>query len=174
MWLRRWFAGCCGGGREPETEPEPEPVAVPRSISTPSLDAVNWAEIPRFSFDVGHRVPAYFVGNYDGDTATLGWYFRGVPTVASCRLFGIDTPELRDRNEAVKIRAFAAKDALAAMADEVNRRVWVEFGANDKYGRPLVALFPDETTSLSFNERLVALQLAQRYFGGTKAAPDPA
>lgn len=88
---------------------------------------------------------------YDGDSMTLAWtqpvigHDRQTGTgtyTANCRLYGIDTPELRSKDEKERLKAVQCRDLLSAAV--LNELLFVSTVGNtglDKYGRPLVNLF---------------------------------
>lgn len=78
---------------------------------------------------------------YDGDSLTLAWRHGGRTVFANCRLYGVDTPELRSPDAAAVQQAVACRDRVTALVlnqlmvmDSVGRT------GLDKYGRPLVRL----------------------------------
>lgn len=84
-----------------------------------------------------YQYRAKFLGNYDGDTIKfmidLGF---GVWKHTTIRLMGIDTPELRSKDEDVKKRAYAAKDfVFSKLADAREIIVKTKRDKTGKYGR---------------------------------------
>lgn len=95
---------------------------------------------PKFSL-AGLRVPAIITKVYDGDTihavfASTEWgsYHRW-----SCRLFGINTPELRSEDPQETLLAINARDALAERI--LHKEVTLYVGKFEKYGRLLVTVY---------------------------------
>jgi endonuclease YncB( thermonuclease family) len=102
---------------------------------------------------------------YDGDTITLGAVLSGYgPVRFSCRLLGIDTPELRSRDPSEKQLACIARDVLRGVL--LHRLVSVEICGSDKYGRLLVRASTDIHQDVS--EFIISQGLAVRYDGGKK------
>jgi Kyanoviridae endonuclease len=135
---------------------------------------------------------------YDGDTCKVSLQlFENQIYRFSVRLAGIDTPELRTRNEEEKKAGLAARNLLlmsiandnAAVfnkkqldIDEISSKeiktllssdiylVRIETQGFDKYGRLLVKIYPfyDTEKKSSYNDQLVELGHAYSYDGGTK------
>lgn len=92
----------------------------------------------------------------DGDTAVLvmDLGFR-MFTVASCRLAGIDTPELNSSDIEQRTKAQAARTAL--MGYIMDKTLVVRSEKLDKYGRPVVTIFvQDGEDWVNVNEQMVA------------------
>jgi micrococcal nuclease len=103
---------------------------------------------------------------FDGDTCTfkvsLG---RKLKDEWPCRLARVDTPEMRDPDEAIKAKAYEARDYLrarleAAMAAGVD--VIIHSVKFEKYGRALVELYVD---GVNINDELVQKGYAVAYGG---------
>lgn len=103
---------------------------------------------------------------YDGDTLHLAIIINDEKKRFRCRLKGIDTAELKSDDPTEREIAELTKKTLIEMLG--TDLIWTEFYGNDKYGRPIVALFrgPDEHVSL--NSELVLLGLAYEYNGGSR------
>ena len=103
---------------------------------------------------------------YDGDTITvmidLGLRIK---VRASCRMLGIDTPEIRGKNAAEKKMALTARDRLREMV--LDKEVTLHSVAKpDKYGRLLVKVWSDEHGYI--NGVLLDEGLARVYDGGKR------
>lgn len=124
---------------------------------------------PKFSME-GHTVEAHIVKCYDGDSFTAEFaipQIDGSPVYSwNCRVVGIDTPELRDKDPAFKALAIEARDLVREMC--LNKKCKVELGGFDKYGRVLATLYEPED-GCSVADVLVAEGYAFKYDGGTKA-----
>lgn len=105
---------------------------------------------------------------YDGDTITIATKIGDDICRFSVRLNGIDTPEIKTKNENEKIRAKRAKDALAAMI--LDKIVKIEVHSYDKYGRILADVLGLDGTNMS--EYMLAAGHATKYDGGTKIVPE--
>jgi len=77
----------------------------------------------------------------DGDTIVLnidlGYHLSWK---VSCRLYGINCPELRSKDSQERIQAKAAKD-FTAQELPIGSTVLIASQELDKYGRPLVDIF---------------------------------
>lgn len=74
----------------------------------------------------------------------------------SCRLYGINTPELRKKDE--KEAAIKAMDYLKSLFN--GDQVYVYSNKLDKYGRPLVTIYVGD---ININARMVEEKLAVPY-----------
>jgi micrococcal nuclease len=77
-----------------------------------------------------------------------------------CRLYGINTPELRSKNANEKARAIAAKEFTKANLNE-GSIVIIKSEELDKYGRPLVNIYCGEDYNIHLNVLLVEKGLAE-------------
>jgi micrococcal nuclease len=77
-----------------------------------------------------------------------------------CRLYGINTPELRSKNANEKARAIAAKEFTKANLNE-GSIVIIKSEKLDKYGRPLVDIYCGEDYNIHLNVLLVEKGLAE-------------
>lgn len=127
-------------------------------------------------YETSPRTIRQVVRVYDGDTATFVWkpshYSHCIQ--ASCRLKGIDTPELHKGDE--RERAVRARDELKRVLGNGNGWVLQVF-ALDKYGRPLVDIVPTKrrtrrliAPSCTINAFLVRKGFAHVYHGGKRSA----
>ena len=127
------------------------------------LSKLDPTEIPKFSFD-GVEKNARIYKVYDGDTCTLLFRWKKQNINISCRIFGIDTPELRTKNPKEKKAGYKAKEFLEGLILE--KVLKVKFGKNGKYGRPLVEIFLPNGQSIS--DIMIVNKYAKPYFGGKK------
>jgi len=124
---------------------------------------------PKWSL-AGERVTGKLVRVYDGDTFTLILPVCCKQFQFSCRLSGIDTPELRTKNPIEKVAGYRARDWVRDLLDK--RPFEVVCHGGDKYGRVLCDIvFPptsenDEEESLA--DLLINNGMAYRYEGATK------
>lgn len=140
----------------------------------------DWASAKRFGLYL-QSYPCRVVKVYDGDSVTLLWAGATGLLRANCRLYGIDTPEMRGEHRAA---ALACRDALSkAVLDEVLLVTTQGPNGLDKYGRPLVVLRIARETSESARETLAnfntvndwilhTLPGCRPYFGGTKGVDE--
>lgn len=104
---------------------------------------------------------------YDGQICHMGAYMDGYgATRFTCRLVGIDTPELRAKSRAEKILAKVAREEVKSIM--LNRVLSVTINGNDKYGRLLLRVRTDEVDDVS--KHLIDAGLAVAYDGGRKSS----
>jgi micrococcal nuclease len=102
---------------------------------------------------------------YDGDTVTLGFPLKGELVTFKGRLMGIDTPEMRSKDQHEKALALKAKNILVNLV--LGKEVHVLFAGNDKFGgRALVHLYTEKWQSVS--QYMLNSAPCQAYDGGTK------
>ena len=135
---------------------------------TGSKIPIDWSAItdaPEYCKCVdGQTIEAKVVSVYDGDTIKVVFPLNGVLYKWNCRLIGIDTPELRTRDDNEKRYGYFVRDNLRyRILDKV---VSVTCGELDKYGRLLTTISIDGN---NINEWLIAMNYAFKYDGGTKA-----
>ncbi len=161
------------------------------------LEDCNNVNSPEFSL-CGLTLQGRVVACYDADTCKIALPLNDKFYKFTCRLNGIDTPEMKPlktkpNREAEIVWAKKARaellrlicddslksnfDNLDIKKDEVinilgkNKKiVKVNIFNFDKYGRLLVELYNRDDTK-SFNDILVENNLAVKYDGGTKKAP---
>ena len=105
---------------------------------------------------------------YDGDSITIAAKpYENYPIYRfSIRLSGIDTPELRTRNENEKKHAIIARDALSEKI--LDKIVTLKNVESEKYGRVLADVYLGDE---NINEWLINQNFAVKYDGGTKEKP---
>ncbi len=110
---------------------------------------------------------------YDGDTITIvatldfGVYQSPQLYKFSVRLNGIDTPELKTKNENEKRLAIIARDELKKQLD--NKIVELKNVSLEKYGRLLAEVYVGD---INVNEWMITNGYAVKYDGGTKERPE--
>lgn len=120
---------------------------------------------------INQEFTAKIVYIYDGDTMHVvfkkfGEYYRW-----NCRVQGVDTPELRTKNESEKAMGYKVRDVLRSLLqDQIVRIKCFEF---DKYGRLLIDVYllddmPNSTNVSFLSEWLIQEKYAYSYDGGTK------
>lgn len=130
------------------------------------LNNINPDDIPKFSFD-GISTYAKVTRVYDGDTITIIFPFKNEFIKYSCRIYGIDTPEIRTRDDEEKKRGYAARDFLKSFIE--NEIVKIDLLKFDKYGRLLAIVYVDiNGTYTNINNLMIQHNHAKPYFGGTK------
>lgn len=116
---------------------------------------------------------------HDGDTCTVISNLLGVSTLPmykwSCRLYGIDCPEMNPKDEPDKTEEDKKKEKECAIKDRdllssliLNKKVVLTtHEETDKYGRELVELF-DIDTNENINKILTTKGYSVEYFGDKK------
>ena len=130
-------------------------------------DNLNPKELPLF-------VPPLKTGKvikvYDGDTITIASKLPGLYNSPiykfSVRLNGIDTPEMRTKDEDEKEIATLARDALSEKI--MGKEIRLENIKTEKYGRVLCDIYLGES---HLNQWLIDDKYALPYDGGTKVIP---
>ena len=111
--------------------------------------------------------PGRVLSNYDGDTLQaeldLG---LNVFVKVTCRLVGLDAPEMKSSNPLEKEAAKKAKERLATLLNS-GPLVFHSTAKPDKYGRLLVKIW---IGNICLNDVLIAEGHARPYDGGTKQA----
>jgi len=143
---------------------------------------------PHFSLN-GQKLWGRVVSLYDGDTLTIALnVFTGVYKF-SVRMNGIDTCEMKSKNDKNKELAKNARSRLLSLITgkdltetstwndrrKINNIlnkgmyfVWVECLDFDKYGRLLANIYSDENSTENFSQVLIKDKLAYQYKGDTK------
>lgn len=120
----------------------------------------------------GKEFQAKVVYVYDGDTIHVVFkvfndYYRW-----NCRIIGVDTPELRTKNEKEKEKGYIVRDKVKEHF--LNKIVKIKCNKFDKYGRLLIDVYlpkniPDKKDTTLLSEWLIANEYAYSYDGGTKS-----
>lgn len=107
---------------------------------------------------------ANIIDVYDGDSVTaiinLGF---NISITMKLRLNGIDTPEIRTRNEREKAFGFLARSYLRDLI--LGKDVIVNTNKAGKYGRYLADIYLDGEL---INTKMIEKGFAKLYFGGKK------
>ena len=99
----------------------------------------------------------------------MGVYMQGYGAIRfTCRLIGVDTPELRAKSRSEKMLAKIAREEVKSIA--LNRVVNVTINGLDKYGRLLLRVRTPEVDDIS--QHLITNGLAVPYDGGRKRKVD--
>lgn len=127
-------------------------------------------------FDLsGLQCFAKCVGCYDGDTVTLTFPFANEHYYSSCRCMGYNTAEIRTKDPEEKRKGLEARDLLRDLI--LDSIVYVKFGPNDKYGRPLATIYTVRTKKSGIRRKqkimvgecikdvLIKAGLAAEYYG---------
>jgi endonuclease YncB( thermonuclease family) len=137
-----------------------------------SLEDAKWGNTIEF-------VPLVTEGKvikvYDCDTITIATRFPYLTSLDESnityrfhiRLLGIDTPEMKTKNEDDKTIAYLAQKTLSELI--LNKTVRLTNISLDKYGRILANVFTEDETELS--KWAIENRFAVPYDGGTKKSP---
>lgn len=107
---------------------------------------------------------------YDGDTITIASKLpiRNSPIYRfSVRLNGIDTPEMKTKDENEKEIAQKAKEHLSGLI--MNKMVELKKVKTEKYGRLLAEVY---YKNIHVNANMIVNRYAVKYDGGTKNCPE--
>jgi len=104
---------------------------------------------------------AYVVDVYDGDTVTLSFKFGNGIYLRRCRLYGVDTPEIRTKDLDEKVRGLKAKDFVKDRI--LNKIVMMKCYGDDKYGRLLADIYVYENKKIS--EESLSEEIINKKFG---------
>lgn len=130
--------------------------------------------IPYFSFD-GEEKVCYVYSVYDGDSCSI--LFNPIKgdkgdledkknlNKLKLRLTGIDTPEIKTKNEIEKKCAIEVRDWLRN--EILYKKIKVEMFKFDKYGRTLCNIY-NLDKSICYNEEMIKKGFAIKYDGGKK------
>jgi len=153
-------------------------------------------DIPEFSL-CGLTLKGKIVEVYDGDTCKIVLPLQNSLYKFTCRLNGIDAPEMKPRKDkpnrdneillAKKARSELLKliipnnvlfDNIDIKKEDINleleknkKLIVVKCLEFDKYGRLLVELYPNNESTESFNSILINKNLSVQYDGGKKINP---
>lgn len=137
-----------------------------------SLTEANWKNTIEF-------VPLVAEGKvikvYDCDTITIATKFPYLTTLNESnimyrfhvRLLGIDTPEMKTKNEDEKSIAQLAQKTLSDLI--LNKNITLKNTSLDKYGRILANVYTESGVELS--SWAITSRFAVSYDGGTKKSP---
>jgi endonuclease YncB( thermonuclease family) len=130
------------------------------------LKPIKWEDTTEFIIPItGGQV----IKVYDGDSITIASRLPidNSPLYRfSVRLNGIDTPEIKGKNEDEKIAALGARDALSQLI--LHKTIVLKNVGTEKYGRILADVYLD---NLHVNDWLIREKYAVKYDGGTKNSP---
>lgn len=125
---------------------------------------------PYLSFN-GETHEAKIVYIYDGDTIHIVFKYKNQFYRWNCRINGVDTPELRTKNQKEKKKGYEVRDLVSTyFQDRIVRVKCFDF---DKYGRLLIDVYmpkdvPNKTNCEMFSQWLIDNGHAYAYNGGTK------
>lgn len=123
------------------------------------------SDTPFFTL-LGLETKAKCVRCIDGDSVHLVFNFNNKLWKWSCRLAGINTPEIRTSNLEEKEFGYKAKQKLEELI--LNKIVQIKVSDLDKYGRLLVQIWNSENKYI--NQFMIDQKLALPYHGGRKSS----
>lgn len=115
----------------------------------------------------GHEYVCKCVSVYDGDSITVVFMPQGLDKFYKykIRLTGIDTPEIRTKNENEKKKAILVRDFLREKI--LNKIITIKCENFDKYGRLLAKVYMIGETK-NINDIMIEKKYAYAYDGETK------
>jgi endonuclease YncB( thermonuclease family) len=162
-----------------------------RKLETYDLSNVN-SSIKKFTLD-GMNMWGKVVHVYDGDTVHIVFIINNTYSKFTCRMAHIDSPEMapknitdeKDRNKEkesairsrnylveqvtdMKITSEITKKGVDMVCETSKKLIWVKCFEFDKYGRLLVELYQDDTSTKSINSEMIDNRFAVPYEGKTK------
>ncbi len=119
----------------------------------------------------GQEFDAKVVYVYDGDTIHVVFRIFNKYYRWNCRILGVDTPELRTKDEKEKQKGYIVRDKVKE--NFLEKIVKIKCYDFDKYGRLLIDVYlpkniPDKKNKTLLSEWLIANDYAYAYEGGTK------
>ena len=127
-------------------------------------NVITWDNTIEFTYPI---TSGYVIKVYDGDTITIAskMPYENSPLFRfNVRLNGIDTPEIKSKNE--NLLAKKARDSLSQLI--IHKNITLQNVKNEKYGRILADVYLDD---LHLNKWMIDQHFAVEYDGKTKKAP---
>ena len=112
-----------------------------------------------------HETMCKIIDVYDGDTCKGIFWFNNNYYIFTFRLLGIDTPELKSKDDKEREAGIISRDKLRSII--LDKIVKIRCGDFDKYGRILVEIF-DNNTNESINNSMLVGGYGCEYDGKTK------
>lgn len=155
--------GCCKSKDIPKNLPKDiqciEGIYIPNNIKN----------IKKFIPDIKEGL---VISVYDGDTITIAcnmYWDKYTAYKFNVRLAGIDSPEIRTRDNDQKKVAILAKKFLENLI--LNKKIILNNVNYDKYGRILANIYLPGNEDMPISNLLIQKRLAVVYDGGTKNMP---
>jgi micrococcal nuclease len=130
-----------------------------------SLENMNINNTNKFTLE-GTSCYVRVVDVYDGDTITIVFRFGNKFYNKKCRIYGIDTPEIKTKNIEEKKEGNKAKEFLTNLV--LGKVIWCAFEKEDKYGRLLATLWLDKDANESIDKIMIRAGFGYEYYGKTK------
>ncbi len=119
----------------------------------------------------GQATVANLISVYDGDTFKVN--IHNYPAIIgeniSIRINGIDTPEIRNKDEFLKAKAYEARDFAYKLLSSA-QKITLKNMQRGKYFRIIADVILDDTIDLA--QELIKARLAQPYDGGPRPSWD--
>lgn len=139
-------------------------------ISSLSLSNITLADTQRATRTYGEAQVEEITKVYDGDTIKVN--IKGYPAIigsnVGIRLYGVDTPPIRTKNQLIKKLGYQARDFVKAWLDKAqnkNQKIMLKNMMRGKYFRIIADI---EIDGKSLSKDLLDAGLAVPYFGGKK------
>jgi endonuclease YncB( thermonuclease family) len=133
-----------------------------------ALQNISWKDCKPYIPDV---VCGKVIKVYDGDTITIASKLQNSTDETiyrfSVRLAGIDSAEMKSKNEIEKLHAIQSRDALASIV--MGKMVVLKNVSIEKYGRLLADV---HYNNIWLNDWMLTNNYAVPYDGGTKVIPE--
>jgi endonuclease YncB( thermonuclease family) len=140
------------------------------------IQCIEGIYIPKENKNIKKYIPdikeGLVISVYDGDTITIACNMHWDKYTAykfNVRLAGIDSPEIRTRDNDQKKVAIIAKKYLESLI--LNKKIILNDINYDKYGRILANIYLPENQDIPISNLLIQKRLAVVYDGGTKNMP---
>lgn len=150
--------------KETETQEQVIEIEKIKELEIQKKRIIKWEDTTAFTMPItGGQV----IKVYDGDSITIAAHLpiENSPLFRfSVRLNGIDTPEIKGKNEDEKAAAKDARDALSNLI--LHKEVILKNVGTEKYGRILADVYLND---LCINDWLIKENYAVKYDGGTKS-----
>ena len=122
-----------------------------------SLKDCTLENTTKLSFE-GQKIECKVLSVYDGDTCTVAFEFNNSFYQWKCRLYGINSPEIKTKDLKEKKAGLSAKEYLE---NRINGKiVMIEFKDFEKYGRLLGTIY---VGNVNINKEMVSLGYAVEY-----------
>jgi endonuclease YncB( thermonuclease family) len=166
--------GCINSIEENRLEPDKLDVDNKNDKNNNILQSLSYNDLEDIPFADYKFNYAKLCKFYDGDTCDIVFIFHGSLLKKRMRLWGIDTPEIRQPkilDEKTRLsnknRAIKARDRFKELT--LDKLCEVEVVGLDKYGRLLCKIFIDfENKRTNVRDVLIKENLGVEYFGGKK------
>lgn len=122
-----------------------------------ALESCTIENTPELTFK-GDTKKCKILSVYDGDTCTITFNFNDKYYKWKCRLYGINSPEIRTLDKTEKNRGYEARDYLKSRID--GKIVTITFHGFEKYGRLLGTIYLD---GININQEMIEKKYAVSY-----------